>query len=92
MKRVLIITYYWPPNGGAGVYRWLKFSKYLPQHGWQPVIYTPENPELTAEDQALLTDIAPEVEVIKHPITEPFSLYKRFTLSLIHISEPTRPY
>ncbi len=79
MKRVLIITYYWPPNGGAGVYRWLKFSKYLPQHGWQPVIYTPENPELTAEDQALLTDIAPEVEVIKHPITEPFSLYKRFT-------------
>lgn len=79
MKRVLIITYYWPPNGGAGVYRWLKFSKYLPQYGWQPVIYTPENPELTAEDNALLRDIAPEVEVVKHPITEPFSLYKRFT-------------
>ncbi|MBK8581644.1 MAG: hypothetical protein IPL86_07365 [Flavobacteriales bacterium] len=44
MKRVLIITYYWPPNGGAGVYRWLKLSKLLPEHGWQPVIYTPENP------------------------------------------------
>ena len=45
MKRLLIITYYWPPTGGSGVQRWVKFSKYLPQFGWQPVIYTPENPE-----------------------------------------------
>jgi len=79
MKRVLIISYYWPPNGGAGVYRWLKFSKYLPEYGWQPVIYTPENPEVVAEDPALLGDVAASVEVVKHPITEPFSLYKRFT-------------
>ena len=79
MKRVLIISYYWPPNGGAGVYRWLKFSKYLPEHGWQPVIYTPQNPEVVAEDPHLLNEVAPEVEVVKHPITEPFSLYKRFT-------------
>lgn len=79
MKRVLIITYYWPPNGGAGVYRWLKFSKYLPQHGWKPVIYTPEDPELVAEDPALAKDIGEEVEVVKRPITEPFTWYKRFT-------------
>lgn len=79
MKRVLIITYYWPPNGGAGVYRWLKMSKYLPQFGWQPVVYTPEDPEVVADDPGLLKDVGPEVEVVRQPITEPFALYKRFT-------------
>ncbi|MCC6937389.1 MAG: glycosyltransferase [Flavobacteriales bacterium] len=79
MKRVLIISYYWPPNGGAGVYRWLKMSKYLPEYGWQPVIYTPENPEMVADDPALLNEVSPQVEVLKRPITEPFTLYKRFT-------------
>jgi len=79
MKRVLIITYYWPPNGGVGGLRWLKMCKYLPGHGWQPVVYTPANPEMAAVDEGLLRDVAPELEVIKQPITEPFSLYKRFT-------------
>lgn len=79
MKRVLIITYYWPPNGGAGVYRWLKLSKLLPEHGWQPIIYTPENPEVVADDPGLLKDVRADIEVIKRPITEPFNLYKRFT-------------
>lgn len=79
MKRVLIISYYWPPNGGAGVYRWLKMSKYLPEFGWQPVVYTPENPEMVADDPGLLKDVGAQVEVVKQPITEPFSLYKRFT-------------
>jgi hypothetical protein len=40
MPKVLIVTYYWPPGSGAGVQRWLKFSKYLPQFGWEPVILT----------------------------------------------------
>ncbi|HPF91315.1 MAG TPA: glycosyltransferase [Flavobacteriales bacterium] len=79
MKRVLIITYYWPPNGGAGVYRWLKMSKYLPEYGWQPVVYTPKDPEVVADDPELLKQVRAEVEVVKRPITEPFSLYKRFT-------------
>lgn len=79
MKRVLIISYYWPPNGGAGVYRWLKMSKYLPEFGWQPVVYTPENPEVVADDPGLLKDVRAQVEVLKRPIAEPFSLYKRFT-------------
>ncbi|MGB3867999.1 MAG: glycosyltransferase [Flavobacteriales bacterium] len=79
MKRVLIITYYWPPNGGAGVYRWLKLSKLLPEHGWQPVIYTPQNPEVVADDPGLLKDVRADIEVVKRPITEPFNLYKRFT-------------
>ncbi|MEX1133122.1 MAG: glycosyltransferase [Flavobacteriales bacterium] len=79
MKRVLIIAYYWPPNAGVGVYRWLKFAKYLPENGWQPVVYTPANPEMQAVDPALERDIPPEAEIIKAPITEPYSWYKRFT-------------
>ena len=63
LKRVLIITYYWPPSGGSGVQRWLKFSKYLPEHGWQPVIYTPENPEMPSVDESLLKDIPEEADV-----------------------------
>ncbi len=76
MKRALIITYYWPPSGGSGVQRWLKFAKYLPQYGWKPVIYTPENPEANTVDEALLKDIAPNTEVIKTKIWEPYSFYK----------------
>lgn len=79
MKRVLVITYYWPPNGGVGGQRWLKMCKHLPAHGWQPVVYTPSNPEMAAVDEGLMKDVAPGLEVIKRPITEPFSLYKRFT-------------
>src|SRR5690606_31473145 len=62
MKRVLIIAYYWPPNAGVGVYRWLKFTKYLPQSGWQPVIHTPENPEVQAIDRSLEAEVPPEEE------------------------------
>ena len=65
-KRVLIITYYWPPTAGSGVQRWLKMSKYLPQYGWQPVIYTPSNPEAGMTDESLLKDICPEAEIAAH--------------------------
>ena len=77
MKKVLVITYYWPPTGGSGVQRWVKFAKYLPQYGWQPVIYTPENPEMTSVDRSLEGDIPPEAIVVKRPITEFYSLYRR---------------
>ena len=78
MKRVLIITYYWPPSGGSGVQRWLKMSKYLPENGWQPVIYTAEDAEYPVEDASLEQDIAPETEIIRRPIVEPYRFYKRF--------------
>lgn len=77
MKRVLIITYYWPPSGGSGVQRWLKMSKYMPEYGWQPVIYTPENAEYPVEDHSLERDITPEAEIIRRPIFEPYTFYKR---------------
>ncbi len=79
MKRVLIISYYWPPSGGAGVQRWLKFSKYLRDFGWEPVIYTPENPEYPEIDESLFKDIPIGTEVIKRPIWEPYNAYRRFT-------------
>lgn len=79
MKRVLVISYYWPPAGGSGVQRWVKFSKYLPGNGWQPVIYTPENPEMQSVDHTLEADIPADVEVVKRPITEIYSIYRRFT-------------
>ena len=78
MKRVLIITYYWPPTGGSGVQRWVKFAKYLPSEGWQPVIYTPENPEQLAVDHSLEKEIPSEAEIIRTHITEPYELYKKF--------------
>ena len=77
MKRVLIITYYWPPSGGSGVQRWLKMSKYLPRYGWQPVIYTAENAEYPVEDPSLEKDVCPEAEVIRRSIVEPYSFYKK---------------
>lgn len=79
MRRVLIITYYWPPSGGSGVQRWLKFVKYLRDYGYEPVVYTPLNPELMAKDESLLKEIPEGVEILKREITEPYNLYKIFT-------------
>lgn len=87
MKRVLIITYYWPPTGGSGVQRWVKFAKYLPQEGWQPVIYTPENPEQLAVDHTLEAEIPQEAEIIKTHIIEPYGLYKKFLRKSGHAKE-----
>ena len=87
MKRVLIITYYWPPTGGSGVQRWVKFAKYLPAEGWQPVIYTPENPEQLAIDTSLEAEIPSEVEVLKTHIMEPYELYKKFLRKSGHNKE-----
>lgn len=78
-RKVLVITYYWPPSGGAGVQRWLKFVKYLRQTGWEPVIYTPLNPEYPALDNSLSDEIPEGVQILKTPIWEPYQLYKKLT-------------
>lgn len=74
LKKVLIITYYWPPSGGSGVQRWLKFTKYLPSMGWKPIVITPENPSFINRDESLLREVHEETEVLKLPIWEPYSL------------------
>jgi glycosyltransferase involved in cell wall biosynthesis len=76
-KRVLIITYYWPPSAGSGVQRWLKFAKYLPEFGWEPVIFTPENPDFDLKDPGLEKEIPKNVEVLKFPIWEPYDLFRK---------------
>ena len=73
-KRVLIITYYWPPAGGPGVQRWLKFVKYLPEFGLEPIVYCPENPNYPIVDKSLVDEIPEKVTIIKQPIMEPYSL------------------
>ena len=78
MKKVLIISYYWPPTGGSGVQRWVKFTKYLRRFGWEPVIYTPENPAQLSVDESLLTDIPQGVEVLRRHISEPYAIYHKF--------------
>lgn len=74
MIKALIITYYWPPSGGSGVQRWLKFVKYLRDFGIEPVIYTVENPEYVFNDESLTKDIPEGIEILKQPIWEPYQL------------------
>ena len=77
MKRVLVITYYWPPSGGSGVQRWVKFAKYLPKEGWEPVIYAPENADYPAIDTTIGKELPDTLEVIRRPIREPYAIYRR---------------
>lgn len=95
MKRVLIITYYWPPSAGSGVQRWLKFSKYLPEYGWQPVIFTPENPDFSLQDESLEQEVDKHTEVLKFPIWEPYQLLRTLkkqkpkdTASILEYKDP----
>jgi len=77
MKRVLIISYYWPPSGGAGVQRWLKFVKYLRCFGWDPILYVPHNPEYPETDPSLIKDIPDGIEIMRKSIWEPYDAYKK---------------
>lgn len=98
MLKVLIVTYYWPPSGGSSVLRWLKFVKYLRDYGWEPVVYTPSNPEPQEIDHSLLKDIPVDIEIITSPIREPYTLYKWLTgkkkddrLGVAFITESKKP-
>ncbi len=73
-KKLLIITYYWPPAGGPGVQRWLKFVKYLPDFGIQPIVYIPENPTYPIVDEKLVKEVSDSAIVLKHKIFEPYQL------------------
>lgn len=79
MKKVLVITYYWPPAGGPGVQRWLKFVKYFPENGIEPYVYIPENPHYPLKDTSFTPEIPKEITIIKRPIKEPYGLAKLFS-------------
>lgn len=76
LKKVLIITYYWPPAGGPGVQRWLKFVKYLPDYGIEPIVYIPSNPSYPIIDTSLKNEISDDVTIISQPINEPYKFAK----------------
>ena len=77
MQKVLVITYYWPPSGGPGVQRILKFVKYLPEFGWEPIILTVENGEYPVIDDGLQNKVDPNLKVYKSKSYEPFNIYKK---------------
>lgn len=77
--KVLIITYYWPPAGGPGVQRWLKFVKYFREFDIEPIVYIPENPTYPLEDDSLASEIPEGVTVIKQPIFEPYRFAQFFS-------------
>ncbi len=81
MKKVLIITYYWPPAGGPGVQRWLKFVKYLPDHNIVPVVYIPENPTYPTLDASMVKEVPKDLQVLSQPINEPYKHAKKLSKS-----------
>jgi galactitol-specific phosphotransferase system IIB component len=77
-KKLLIITYYWPPAGGPGVQRWLKFVKYLPDFNIQPIVYIPENPTYPIIDEGLQSEVSDKAIILKNKIFEPYGLASFF--------------
>ena len=79
MNKVLVVTYYWPPSGGAGVQRWLKFSKYLPEFGWEPIILTvdPEYAAYPVTDFSLNDDLPSSLRVYPTPTINYFGIYRK---------------
>ena len=78
-KKVLIITYYWPPAGGPGVQRWLKFVKYLPEFNIEPIVYCPSNASYPITDASLADQVSPDLTVIKQHIKEPYKIAQLFS-------------
>jgi len=74
MKKVLIVTYYWPPAGGPGVQRWLNFIKYLPENGIEPILYIPKDPHYPIKDTSLIKEVPEGLTIYRNAIWEPYRL------------------
>ena len=79
MKKVLVITYYWPPSGGAGVQRWVKFIKYFKNQNIDPYIISvdPDFASYPVIDKSLINDIPENTNVYLTKTNEPYSIYKK---------------
>ena len=75
-KKVLIFTYYWPPSGGSGVQRWMYFTKYLKQLGWEPIVITVNEKQASYPvlDFELLEQVK-DIQVIKTDTKEPLKIF-----------------
>jgi len=79
MKRALVITYYWPPAGGPGVQRWLKFVTYFKEFGIEPIVFIPDNPHYPLKDESIISEIPEGIKIIRFPIKEPYGFAKVFS-------------
>ncbi len=78
-KYVLFVTYYFPPAGGPGVQRILKYIKYLGEYGWTPIMLVPQDPQYQARDESLVKELPSDLIIYRAPIFEPYDHYRRFT-------------
>lgn len=79
MKRTLIITYYWPPAGGPGVQRWLKFVTYFKEFGIDPIVFIPDNPYYPIKDDSICSELPEGIQIIRFPIKEPYGFANLFS-------------
>lgn len=79
--KILLITYYWPPAGGSGVQRWLKFVKYFSSFGIDPIVYTVENPDYAVEDESLLSEVPDGLQVLREPVWEPNKVLSKLKIN-----------
>jgi len=79
MKKILFVTYYWPPSGKASLHWPLKIIKHLPSFGWQPLVLTVDEDTFTQKDETFINEIPLDVKVIRAKSYEPFDIYKRVT-------------
>ena len=79
MKRVLVITYYWPPAGGPGVQRWLKFVTYFKEFGIEPIVFIPDNPYYPVKDDSICSELPEGIQIIRFPIKEPYGFANLFS-------------
>lgn len=79
MKKILIISYYWPPSGGAGVQRMLKTVKYFPEFGIIPYVITVKEDKASypSTDESLNKDVPAEAKVFRTDTFEPFGIYSK---------------
>ena len=75
-RKILIVSYYWPPSGGAGVQRWLNLAIHLKKEGWEPIVLTPKNPQFEIKDDKLPERVA-DIETYRIPMWEPFDLFQK---------------
>lgn len=79
MKNLLVVAYYFPPSGGPGVQRVLKYIKYIRETGWNPIVFTAKDADYPAFDYSLLEEIPPNVTVVRSKIFEPYNFYRKLT-------------
>ena len=75
MKKVLLLTYYWPPSGGPGVQRWLKNAVFLRDFGWDCIVITPKEPVASSTDLSLLNEVPDDMRVLHTKAKDPFKAY-----------------